>query len=100
MQAEAIQAGMSFEEFRRLVAQELGIPVELVVAKALFLEDLQADSVQLVDLFLRFQENGMEFPLEAAWQIRTVGDAYQLYLESARTGSVGPLLEPGLSGGC
>ncbi len=100
MHTEAGEAAMSFEQFRSLVAQELGIPEELAAAKARFLEDLQADSVQLVDLFLRFEEKGMTFPLEAAWQIRTVGDAYQVYLQSVRPDGARPLPEPGLSGGC
>ncbi len=84
MGTDTMERAMSFEQFRSLVAQELGIPEEPVTANARFLEDLQADSVQLVDLFLRFEEQGMAFPLEAAWQIKTVGDAYEVYSRACR----------------
>jgi acyl carrier protein len=43
------------------------------------MEDLLADSIQLVDLMLRMEEMGIRIPLEAAWEVETVGDAYRLY---------------------
>jgi acyl carrier protein len=82
MSAESTQPVLSLDEFRSLVAQELEVAVELAVPEASFLEDLQADSIQLFDLLLRFEEMGMAIPLEAAWQIRTVKDAYDLYVQS------------------
>jgi acyl carrier protein len=84
MSAESTPRVLSFDEFRRLVAQELDIATELVVPEASFLDDLQADSIQLFGLLLRFEEMGMAIPLEAAWQIRTVKDAYEMHVESIR----------------
>jgi acyl carrier protein len=83
MDAEPTPPALSFEEFRSLIALELGVPEELVAPKACFLDDLQADSLQLFDLFKQFAEKGVTIPLDAAWRIRTVQDAYEVYMQSA-----------------
>ena len=79
------QAGqqVSFEEFKRIIARELQIDEDRISQEASFLEDLTADSIQLVGLMLRLEEMGIEIPMEAAWEIETVGDAYRLYEQYA-----------------
>lgn len=72
---------LSFEEFRRLVAQELQIEESRVVPEASFVQDLRVDSLRLVEMFLRLEEAGLSIPLEEAWDVETVGDAYRLYLQ-------------------
>ena len=42
--------GIALDEFRRLVAQELGVDVARVMPDASFVEDLLADSIQLVEM--------------------------------------------------
>jgi acyl carrier protein len=74
---------ITFEEFRRLIAQELQVDEERVVREASFVEDLFADSLKLVRLMLRMEELGIGIPMERAWEVETVGDAYQLYTASA-----------------
>jgi acyl carrier protein len=68
-----------FEEFRRVIAQELQMEEGKIVREASLVNDLHADSIQLVDLMLRMEEMGIEIPIEAAWDIKTVGDAYRVY---------------------
>jgi acyl carrier protein len=68
-----------FEEFRRVIAQELQMEEGKIVREASLVNDLHADSIQLVDLMLRMEEMGIEIPIEAAWDIETVGDAYRVY---------------------
>lgn len=74
-------AKITFEEFRRIVAEELDVDESRVVPEAAFLEDLLADSIKMVEMMLRMEEMGIRIPVEAAWQVRTVGDAYRLYTE-------------------
>jgi acyl carrier protein len=74
---------LTFQEFRRIIARELQIEEEQIVQEASFMEDLSADSIQLVNLMLRMEELGIGIPLEAAWEVDTVGDAYRLYRENA-----------------
>ena len=73
---------VTFEEFRRAIADELQVDEDQVVREASFVEDLYADSLKLVRLLLRMEEMGLTIPLERAWEVQTVGDAYQLYLAS------------------
>jgi len=72
---------ISFEEFRRIVAKELQVDESKVVPDASFVEDLFVDSIKLVELMLRLEEEGINIPLESAWDVETVGDAYRLYAE-------------------
>jgi len=75
---------LTFEQFRSVIAKELMVPKEKVVAEASFIEDLLVDSIRMVEMMLKLEEMGMEIPLEAAWSIETVGDAYELYAQHAR----------------
>ena len=70
---------ISFQEFRRIIAQELQVEETQVVRNASFMEDLAADSIQLVQLMFRMEELGIGIPSEYAFEVETVGDAYQLY---------------------
>ena len=74
---------ITFEEFRRIVAEELDVEESDVVPEASFVEDLLADSIQLVEMMLRLEEMGFRIPVEAAWRVRTVKDAYRFYAEEA-----------------
>ena len=76
---------VTFEVFRTAIAEELQVDEEKVVPEASFVEDLFADSLQLLRLMLRLEEMGINVPIEKAWQIQTVGDAYRL-VESQATG--------------
>lgn len=72
-------ASLTFDEFRHVIAQELQVDEDEVVREASFMGDLLADSIQLVNLLLRMEEMGIDMPIEAAWEIETVGDAYDVY---------------------
>ncbi len=74
----------SFEEFRKLVAEELLVDEEEITPHTSF-ADLRVDSVRMVDMMLRLEEWGIRIPWEAGSQIETVGDAYRFYLEGMRT---------------
>lgn len=73
----------SFEQFRTFLAQELAVDKTKIVAEASFIEDLLVDSIRMVEMIVRLEEEGVDIPLEAAWQIETVGDAYQYYVDHA-----------------
>jgi acyl carrier protein len=70
---------VSFETFRGIVAEALQVDKEKVVRDASFVEDLLADSIRLVEMMLQMEEKGIGIPIESAWEIKTVGDAYELY---------------------
>jgi acyl carrier protein len=70
-------AEANFDKFRSIIAEQLGVDVEKVTAEASFTEDLQADSLDLVELIMAFEEEyGMETSDEDAQKLRTVGEAW------------------------
>ncbi len=78
---------ISFDEFRQMVARELHVEESLVVEDASFTDTLYADSIRLVEMMLRLSEQGIRIPLEEAWDVVTVGDAYRLYSRKLGQGS-------------
>jgi acyl carrier protein len=78
---EARQNGkLSFDEFRHILASELKLDAERIVPEASFFTDLRVDSVRVVDTMLRLEDKGINIPLELAWLVETVGDAYQVMI--------------------
>ena len=64
------------ERIRTIVVDLLGVEPERVVPAARFREDLDADSLDLVELIMKFEEEfGGEISDEDAQKITTVGEA-------------------------
>ncbi|HEX9547697.1 MAG TPA: acyl carrier protein, partial [Acidimicrobiales bacterium] len=63
----------SYEKFKGIIAEQLGVEPEQVTPDASFVDDLNADSLDLVELIMAFEEEyGMEIPDEDAEKIQTV----------------------------
>jgi len=61
---------------KEIIANQLGVDQEEVVPEASFVEDLGADSLDLVELIMAIEEEfGVEVPDEEAEKIRKVQDA-------------------------
>jgi len=61
---------------KEIVVDVLGVPAERVVSEASFRDDLDADSLDLVELIMQFEEKfGGEISDEDAQKIETVGQA-------------------------
>jgi acyl carrier protein len=61
---------------KKIVAEQLGVDENKIVPSARFTDDLNADSLDLVEMIMSLEEEfGVEIPDEAAEQILTVGDA-------------------------
>jgi acyl carrier protein len=81
---------LTFDEFRRVIARELAVEERLVVPEASFEDTLFADSIRLVELLLRLGQQGITIPMEEAWSVRTVGEAYKVYCRHAGGGTAEP----------
>ena len=69
------------DKVREIIANELGVEMEKVTDEASFVEDLGADSLDIVELVMELEEEfGVEIPDEDAEQMQTVGDAIR-YLQ-------------------
>lgn len=77
---EAMARPLSFAEFRQILAKELLLEEEKLTAEASFINDLLVDSIRMLEMILKIEALGVKIPPEAAWRIRTVGDAYQYYI--------------------
>ena len=73
------------ERVQGIVVELLGVDDDRVVASASFREDLEADSLDLVELIMAFEEEfGGEISDEDAQRIETVGQAVE-YIRSNMT---------------
>lgn len=72
---------LSFEAFQAMLADLLNVDVAQLTPEAYFVSDLNVDSLRMLQVLLRLEEMGVELPLELAWRIQTVGDAYRYYRE-------------------
>ncbi|HOC08166.1 MAG: acyl carrier protein [Clostridiales bacterium] len=69
---------MIFEKVREIIADQLGVDEEEISSDARFIEDLGADSLDLVELIMALEEEfDLEIPDEDAEKISTVGDAVE-----------------------
>jgi len=66
----------TFEQVKKIIVDLLGVEPEKVTRDARFREDLEADSLDLVELIMEFEEEfSGTISDEDAQQIRTVGQA-------------------------
>lgn len=66
----------TFERLRDIISNTLKVDREKVTLEASFNDDLNADSLDLVELIMAFEEEyGVEIPDEVARTITTVGAA-------------------------
>ncbi|MEN6479887.1 MAG: acyl carrier protein [Anaerolineales bacterium] len=80
----ATTAAMTFDEFRRMVAEELRVEPDGITPETSFTNDLLVDSIRMLEMVLRLETLVNEMPIEALWNMRTVGDAYRFYSEQAK----------------
>lgn len=64
------------DKVKECIVTQLGVNEEEVSAEASFIDDLGADSLDIVELIMAFEEKfGIEIPDDDTEKIRTVGDA-------------------------
>ncbi len=65
-----------FDKVKAIIVDQLGVEESEVAMEASFVDDLGADSLDIVELVMALEEEfGLEIPDEEAEKIRTVGDA-------------------------
>jgi acyl carrier protein len=71
-----------FEKIRDIIAEQLGIEADEITTESSFVDDLGADSLDIVELIMALEEEfNMEIPDEEAEKISKVGDVVE-YINS------------------
>ena len=67
-----------FEKVKKIIVDQLGVEESEVTAEASFVDDLGADSLDLVELIMALEDEfDIEIPDNAAEQITTVNDVVE-----------------------
>jgi acyl carrier protein len=77
------------EKVKDIIVEQLGVNPEQVTPQASFIEDLGADSLDIVELVMAFEEEfGVEVPDEEAEKLQTVQDVID-YIKNKQQSSGG-----------
>ena len=73
-----------FEKIKGILVETLSVDEDKVTVEARFQEDLETDSLDLVELVMTMEEDfGIKISDEQAAEIKTVGDAVDFVMKSA-----------------
>jgi acyl carrier protein len=73
------------EKVKDIIVEQLGVNPEQVTPQASFIEDLGADSLDIVELVMAFEEEfSVEVPDEDAEKLQTVGDVINYIKQRAK----------------
>jgi acyl carrier protein len=66
----------SMDRIKKIIVDQLGVDESKITENSSFVDDLGADSLDIVELIMAFEEEfDIEIPDEDAEKMRTVGDA-------------------------
>ncbi|MCQ2362582.1 MAG: acyl carrier protein [Acidaminococcaceae bacterium] len=75
----------TFERVKKITCEQLTVEEDTVKMESAFIDDLGADSLDIVELIMAFEEEfDLEIPDEKAEKIRTVGDAVKMLDEELK----------------
>lgn len=73
-----------FDKVKKIIVDQLGVDEDDVVMEASFIDDLGADSLDIVELIMALEEEfDLEIPDSEAEKIATVGDAVEYIKNNA-----------------
>ena len=74
----------TFDKVKAIVVEQLGVDEAEVTIDSTFIDDLGADSLDIVELLMAFEEEfNVEIPDDVAEKIKTVKDTVE-YIDSAK----------------
>jgi acyl carrier protein len=82
---EVVPLASTFERVRSIIAERLGVEEEKITMEAEFVADLNADSLDLVEVIMAMeQEFDLEIKDDDAEAIKSVGDAVRFIEENGK----------------
>ena len=74
----------TFDQVKAIVVEQLGVDEAEVIIDSTLIDDLSADSLDIVELIMAFEEEfNVEIPDDVAEKIKTVKDTVE-YIDSAK----------------
>ena len=74
----------TFDKVKAIVVEQVGVDDAVVTIDSTFIDDLGADSLDIVELIMAFEEEfNVEIPDDVAEKIKTVKDTVE-YIDSAK----------------
>lgn len=74
-----------FDKIKSIIVDQLDVDADSVTAESNFISDLDADSLDTVELVMAFEEEfDIDIPDEVAEKITTVGEAVNIIAESTK----------------
>ena len=84
MKGIGVDRDQAFEQVKEIIVEQLGVSGDDVKVEASFQEDLNADSLDLVELIMSMEDKfGVKIPDEVAEKILTVADAVDYVVANA-----------------
>ena len=75
---------MTFEELKNVIVETLSADADAITMEARLTEDLNADSLDAVELNMALEEKcGVSIPDDKLGEMKTVGDIYKYLTENA-----------------
>jgi len=66
----------TMDKIKKIIADQLGVDESKITEDSSFIDDLGADSLDIVELIMAFEEEfDIEIPDEDAEKMKTIGDA-------------------------
>ena len=73
---------MEFEKLKEIIAEVLNVDADEITMDTTFVDDLGADSLDLMDMVMSFEDEfKVEIDTEAIGDLKTIGDVVK-YIES------------------
>lgn len=74
-----------FDKVKNIIVEQLDVDADSVTPESNFISDLDADSLDTVELVMAFEEEfDIDIPDEAAEKITTVGEAVNVIAEATK----------------
>jgi acyl carrier protein len=94
---------VSFDQFRHMVADHFGLPIDRLTKDISFLDDLGLDSLSLVNFIIKLEKTyNIKIEMDNVWSLKNIGEAYDILIkkinpvqppESEEPGRSAPLVE-------
>lgn len=80
-----MDSSITFEQFKEIVSEQLGVDTAKLGRKTSFMDDLGIDSLSLVNFIFKIEnKNKIKFKNQEGILVRTMGEAYDVLTDALK----------------